>query len=123
MRRKAERLGEIEGLAAHFLKDVDTRPVVASAHAVARIRLKMRRVAYLDRSFALDALAIASKASLLYGADREALRRHPGGPHALKHDLTLRLRALKDRAHAKILCAARPRIERFFLRRLGMRRP
>jgi hypothetical protein len=108
MRRRAERLGEIAGLAAQFLRDVAERPIVASAHTAARIRLKMRRVMYLDRAFAPDAQAIARNASLLYGADREALRRHPGGQQALKRDLAQRLKALQESARTKISSGARP---------------
>jgi len=98
MKRRAERLGEIEALAAQFLKEIDARPILACPHVMARIHLKMRRIAYLDRSFSCDAHAIAHEAALLYGADRDALRRHPWGQDALKSDLAWRLKRLKERA-------------------------
>ena len=103
MRRRAERLGEIEALAAQFLKEIDACPIVACPHVMARIHLKMRRIAYLDRSFTPDAYAIAHEARLLYGPDRAALRHHPWGQERLKSDLARRLQRLKERARETIV--------------------
>jgi|SRR5437763_995171 len=101
MKRRAQRLGEIEALAAQFLKEIDARPILACPHVMARFHLKMRRIAYLDRSFTPDAYAIAHDATLLYGVDRDALRHHPRGQEGLKSDLAKRLQQLKERVARK----------------------
>jgi hypothetical protein len=96
------KLSEIERLASEMLKDVATRPVEESSHTRLRIEENMRRVAELDHSFAAEAAAIGNAARLLYGVDRAAVHRHPGGRQLLKSELAGRLKMLKARAQEKI---------------------